>query len=89
MVMEGGSLRRARRVTCSHAIAYNKSIFDRILDELPASEDEMAVWIDKNRAIDQYLARLKVAKFVAEPMLAMQIELFGQPKPIDRDHYDD
>lgn len=89
LVTKGGSLRRAPRLTCSHAIAYNSTIFDQILDELPANEDEMAAWISKNKAIDHYLFRLNAAKFVSEPMLAMQVELFGQPKPIDRNHYND
>ncbi|MCX4750351.1 glycosyltransferase [Kitasatospora sp. NBC_01287] len=44
-------------ITTTHAVAYHRSVFGRLLDELPATVEEMAGWIHRNTALDQYLAR--------------------------------
>lgn len=66
------TLERAYRVTCGHAIAYNHTIFDRLLTDLPDNENDMKVWLEKTLAIDQYIYRLDIKKVLARPMLAMQ-----------------
>ncbi|QIZ00516.2 glycosyltransferase [Streptomyces sp. S1D4-11] len=42
-------------ITTLHAIAYHRSIFTHLLDELPDTVVGMTDWIQRNTAIDQYL----------------------------------
>ena len=44
-------------ITTTHAIAYHRSAFTPLLDELPHTIEGMTAWIHRHTAIDQYLAR--------------------------------
>jgi hypothetical protein len=41
--------------TCTHGIAYNESIYDMILEQLPNNIENMVTWAKKHAAIDQWL----------------------------------
>ncbi|HEY2814313.1 MAG TPA: hypothetical protein VGJ03_12675 [Acidimicrobiales bacterium] len=60
--VEGSSvLQEPSGMTCTHALAFNHTSFDRLLDELPAADAEdpaaFDAWLAKYVAIDQYLPR--------------------------------
>ena len=76
-------LQRPKGLTCAHALAYNASVFQRLLNDLPESIAEMTVWVKQNLAIDQYLRKIDKL-YLAEPVLATQIELLPQESPMYR-----
>lgn len=41
-------------LTCTQAIAYHHTIYDRILDDVPDNEVDMQEWLHKHYGIDQY-----------------------------------
>jgi hypothetical protein len=60
-------------VTCTHAIAYHESIYDRILDDIPASPSGVALWLRQHAGIDQYYAReLDGLHLITNPIIASQ-----------------
>jgi hypothetical protein len=60
-------------VTCTHAIAYHHSIFDRILAGIPATASGVALWLREHHGIDQYFARaLDGLHLIASPIVATQ-----------------
>lgn len=64
-------LERAGPVTCLHAIAYNESIYGRILNELPADIPAMEEWLRLHSGVDQYFASsVKERKFIVTPTVA-------------------
>ncbi len=66
-------------VTCTHAIAYHHSVFDRILPDIPASPSGVALWLRKYRGIDQYLAnQLDGEHLITSPVIASQTSILGQ-----------
>ncbi|MEQ1942156.1 glycosyltransferase family 25 protein [Mesorhizobium sp. VNQ89] len=77
-------LRTPHTITTTHAIAYNHTVFDRLLDALPATEAAMEQWLGRWNGIDQYLSKSPFRKVLANPMIAMQAELFRQPNPPKR-----
>ena len=81
------NLRSADLLTCTHAVAYNHTIFDRLLAELPADLDGMTNWIGAKLAIDQYLAVAEARKLLTKPVLATQPPILQQEKNEDRPHY--
>jgi glycosyltransferase involved in cell wall biosynthesis len=58
-------------ITRTHALAYNASVFPRILAEVPETLEAMTAWIDRERGIDQYLRGMGKI-FVASPVVASQ-----------------
>lgn len=58
-------------LTCTHGVLYHHSVFDQILADLPATEAEMAKWVNKHHAIDQYLMTID-KRYVAAPKLVTQ-----------------
>jgi glycosyltransferase involved in cell wall biosynthesis len=70
-------LQRPKGLTCTHALAYNSSIYDTLLEELPESLTDMTLWVKQNRAIDQYLTKLDKV-FLSAPSVSSQIELLPQ-----------
>ncbi|MFT5573795.1 MAG: hypothetical protein ACI9FR_002731 [Cryomorphaceae bacterium] len=59
------------RLSCTDAVLYHHSVYDQILSDLPADEDEMAKWVNQHHAIDQYLTTID-KRYVAEPKLVTQ-----------------
>lgn len=72
-------LRRPEAMTCAHAVVYNHTAFPRLLRDLPESRIQMKQWLKGWKGIDQYLSISDFNKILAEPMIAMQVELFEQP----------
>lgn len=77
-------LRAPHMITTTHAIAYNQTALDALLEALPDTRQSMEEWLVRWKGFDQYLSRSSLRKVVAEPMVAMQRELFGQPDPPKR-----
>ncbi|WP_328471221.1 glycosyltransferase [Streptomyces sp. NBC_00448] len=50
-------LEPADGITTTHAIAYHRSAFTPLLDELPDTIEDMTGWVRRHTAIDRYLAR--------------------------------
>ena len=60
-------------VTCTHAIAYHESIYDRVIEDIPASPSAVALWLRKQHGIDQYYAReLDGLHLITSPIIATQ-----------------
>jgi hypothetical protein len=65
-----------RGVTCTHAIAYHRSIFERVLAEVPETPSAVALWLRKQAGIDQYFANsLAGIHFITSPIIASQPQL--------------
>ena len=63
-------------LTCTHAIAYNETIYDRILAEVPDTPTGVALWVRKELAIDQYYNRtLDCIRLVTSPVVATQFSI--------------
>ncbi len=79
------SLEVPRGITTTHALAFNESVYDAILAEIPEEGDPaLAAWIDANLAIDQYLAQCITAglyrTFIVSPRVATQPALRHWPE---------
>ena len=72
-------LERPVGLTCTHALAYNRTVYDVILDELPDTVEGMAGWIARNRGIDQFLPGLDNL-YVTAPIVASQLSILPQEK---------
>ena len=60
-------------ITCTHAIAYHHSVYDAILNAVPESAADVAVWVGRYLAIDQfYTQHLEVSRFITCPVIATQ-----------------
>mgnify|MGYP005991221935 CR=1 FL=1 len=66
------SLSSACRVTCTHAIAYHRRVFEKVLKDIPNDVVGMIDWCESELAIDQYLCRRVDSSFVAVPTLCAQ-----------------
>jgi GR25 family glycosyltransferase involved in LPS biosynthesis len=66
-------LAQAGPVTCTHAVAYHHSVYDRILRDVPADAAGMERWLATHRGIDQYYAfTLTEDKYLLSPVIATQ-----------------
>jgi hypothetical protein len=76
-------------ITCSQAVAYHRPVFERLLADIPDTLAELAVWLRKHHAIDQYLAHElgHRARFVTAPSVATQQPILGQEDPLLRDAF--
>ncbi|MCP4997856.1 MAG: glycosyltransferase [Hyphomicrobiales bacterium] len=81
LLPDSSVLERAEGITCIHAIAYNHSVFDRLLADIPGDIDGMSAWLQTHLGIDQYFAGLNAKMLVTRPMLSMQRELLPTLKP--------
>jgi GR25 family glycosyltransferase involved in LPS biosynthesis len=71
----GGATRLAKAgaVTCTHALGYHQSIYDRILNEVPSGLAAMEEWVKTHLCIDQYYAfSLTDGKYLLSPVIATQ-----------------
>jgi hypothetical protein len=75
-------------LTCTHAIAYHSSAYDRVLSGVPASPSEVALWLRTEAGIDQYYDRSEWLKYVAHPVVASQPNLLSQERNAFRDFMD-
>lgn len=67
-------LKKPSIITCTHAIAYNRSVFEKLANDIPATPDNTEGWIGKHVAIDQYLLEID-KRFVAEPAVTTQVAM--------------
>lgn len=74
------------RLTCTHAIAYHRSVYAQILDEIPDNEIDMPKWLKKNYAIDQYLCRID-SRYLIFPKPFSQPGLVVNEDPTYRPFY--
>jgi hypothetical protein len=73
------ALEQPRGLTCCHAIAYHRAIYEHILDEVPATPSAMALWLRTQHGIDQYYARaLDGLHLLTRPVVASQPSILGQ-----------
>lgn len=81
-----GCLDLPQDLVSTHAVAYHRASFDRLLALLPATRGEMAHWIAEHRAIDQWLRGLQQAWrcFVIRPAIATQRELIPDEPEAER-----
>ncbi len=65
---------KPKRMTCTHAIAYNARYYDELLGILPKNEADMRCWLKKETAIDQYLSRSGKDAWATSPLCAIQMD---------------
>jgi GR25 family glycosyltransferase involved in LPS biosynthesis len=72
-------------MTSAHAVAYNHTIYDRILAEVPESPSAMALWLRTHYGIDQYFKdTLGEFRLVTRPIIATQPPILSQERrPFD------
>jgi hypothetical protein len=70
-------------VTCTHAVAFHRRAYDRLLADLPPGEPELARFLRQDVAIDQYLShRIADGTFravITSPRVASQPNLLQLP----------
>jgi hypothetical protein len=65
-----------RGLTCSHALAYHESIYDRILADVPDTPTAVALWLRSEHGIDQYYGqRLDGLMLLTSPVVATQTSI--------------
>jgi hypothetical protein len=75
-------LAKAGAVTCSHAVAYHQSIYDRILGEVPGEPAGMEAWLKTHHGIDQYYAFCVAdGKYLLSPVVATQPNIVPSESP--------
>jgi hypothetical protein len=65
-------LEQVEGMICTHALAYHQRVYDTILAQLPANEDDMADWITANGSIDRYLTERVKGAYRTVPVLALE-----------------
>ncbi len=70
-------------LTCTHAVAYHRSVFDTVLESMPETVPLVMEWLKEHKAIDQFLMRLD-KRFLASPVLATQPCLVKQEEEEQR-----
>ncbi len=75
-----------KELTCTHALAYNYTVYQRILDDLPDDVGSMKDWLSVNFGIDQYL-RMIEGRYLAFPVVASQPSLLVQEDEANREHF--
>jgi len=66
------------QITCTHAIAYHHSVYDAILDAIPENPVDVALWIRKHLAIDQfYTGHLEASALLTWPVIATQTSILA------------
>jgi hypothetical protein len=75
-------LAQAGPVTCAHALAYNKSVYDRILHDVPDDAAAMEGWLQTHHGIDQYYAfSITEDKYLLSPVIATQANIVPMESP--------
>ena len=75
-------LAQAGAVTCAHAVAYDQSVYERILREVPGDISGMEMWLQTHHGIDQYYAfSITEDKYMLSPVIATQAAIFPMESP--------
>ena len=64
----------------THAVAYNRPVFRKLLDDIPGDVEGMCEWLQTHRAIDLYLGSVD-KRFLCRPAVASQPSLLYQEDP--------
>jgi hypothetical protein len=68
-------------ISCTHAIAYHRSVFDAILEGVPDSAVDVALWARTHLAIDNYYrVSLRASSYLTWPIVATQSSILPQEK---------
>jgi hypothetical protein len=60
-------------ISCTHAIAYHRSVYDAILEAVPDNAVDIALWLRTNVAIDKfYNQTLGASSYLTWPVIASQ-----------------
>ena len=60
-------------ITCTHAIAYHHSVYDAILESVPETPADVAIWNRKHEAIDKFFnEKFPNSAFLIWPVIATQ-----------------
>jgi len=70
-------LKKPEKLTCTHALAYNSSVFDQILADIPGDIDQAREWLKTHCGIDQYLRKIRKL-YLSDPVVASQPALLPQ-----------
>jgi hypothetical protein len=62
------NLDRALNVAKSHALAYSRDVYSKVLADWPDDVTDVEEWLDRNGDIDRYLARIEES-FVVRPVV--------------------
>lgn len=73
-------------VTCTHAVAYDSSVYEKLLADLPAETDAMRQWIAEHAGIDQYLRHVE-HRYLTSPVVASQPFLLAQEAAEQRNRF--
>jgi glycosyl transferase family 2/glycosyl transferase family 25 len=66
-------LAKAGSITCTHAVAYHESVYERVLEAVPDDPVDSAIWANSHLAIDQYYAfKLDAVRLITCPVIATQ-----------------
>lgn len=75
-------LAAAGPVTCTHAIAYHRSIYEPILAAIPESSSGVDAWVAHHHGVDQFYAfHLPAQKFLLSPVVATQTNILPMESP--------
>src|SRR5579871_15007 len=65
-------------ITCTHAIAYHRSVYHRILEAVPDNAVDVALWLRDNLAIDKfYNSTLGALSFLTWPVIVTQSSILS------------
>jgi len=72
-------------MTCAHAVAYNHTVYDRILADVPDTPSEGALWLRGEYGIDEYFKNaLGGLRLVTRPAIATQPSILSfEKRPFD------
>ncbi len=78
-------LQTAHGLTCLHAVAYHRTVYEQILTDVPAMPTAMARWLQTHEGLDRYYAqRFDGLSVVTQPSVATQPVLLAQePSPFE------
>lgn len=75
-------LKSSHGLTCTHALAYDASVYEEILEGVPDLPTEVAMWLRSWKGIDQYYAYGK--EFIGQHLLTHPI-IATQPNLLDQE----
>ena len=74
-------LRIPHALTSTHAVAYDRRVFVKILHDLPATAEDMSDWLEDIQGYENYLSQL-TQQFMAEPSVTTVTHLLPHEEEI-------
>jgi hypothetical protein len=70
-------------ITCTHAIAYHHTVYDAILNAVPANATDVALWARTHLAVDQfYTYSLRASSYLTWPVISTQSSILGSEERV-------